>query len=400
MANDGKTLKFTRSIKAPAAHLYYAFTKRAGWNDWFCEGVEGDAEKLGQVFMTWKKGESASLQFTTLKENQQLVFTWYGTGDKRPTDVTVNLTEKGGVTEVVVEHRGVVADKVERITKIWEEGLDNLKSVFEDGVDLRISARLMFGVFIEEMVTPEIAKEKNLPADHGMLLSETLSGMGAEASGLTGGDLVYEVSGVKIVDHNSVEEVISPRKVGDFVEMHYFRGKDKHIAQVELKYRPLPDIPPTAYDFSEKISEIYKSANAKIDESIEGVTEQQAEYRRKPGDWHSKEILAHLISTERDLYAWAATLVHGWETYGFTDRLPARMKSLQVVYPRILDLRRELENAQQEGVVFVSELPAEFVSRKSSYVRLVNTFYLTTPNHYTDHITQIQENLEAAQGLG
>jgi uncharacterized protein YndB with AHSA1/START domain len=400
MANDGKTLTFTRKVKTPAAHLYYAFTKRSGWNDWFCEGVEGDAQKYGQIFLLWKKGESASLQFTTLKENQQLVFTWFGTGDEHPGEVTVNFTEKGEVTEVVVEHRGVAADKVEQITKLWEKGLDNLKSVFEDGVDLRISARPMFGVMIEDMVTPEMAKEKNLPIDHGMLISETLTGMGAEASGLTGGDLVYEVSGIKIDDHNSLEAVISPRQAGDLVEMHYFRGKEKHVAQVELALRPMPEIPPTAQDFSEKISDIYKSANAKIDEVIEGVTEQQAEYRRKPGEWSSKEVFAHLIATERDMYTWAATLVHGGEAYGWTDRLPARMKSFQVVYPRILDLRRELGNAQQEGVVFVAELPAEFVARKSTYVRLVNAFYLTTPNHYTDHIAQIQENLEAAQGLG
>jgi uncharacterized protein YndB with AHSA1/START domain len=400
MASDGKTLKFTRSVKALAAHLYYAFTKRAGWNDWFCEGVEGDTEKLGQVLLTWKKGESASLQFTTLKENQLLVFSWYGTGDKRPSDVTVNLTEKGEVTEVAVEHRGVAAEKVERITRIWEEGLDNLKSVFEDGVDLRISARPMFGVLIEDMVTPEIAKKKNLSTDHGMLLSDTLPGMGAKASGLAGGDLVYEISGVKIEDYNSIEAVISPRQAGDFVEMHYFRGKEKHIARVELTLRPMPEIPPTAHDFSEKVSDIYESANAKIDEIIEGVTEQQAEYRSKPGEWHSKEVFSHLIATERDLYTWAATLIHGGEAYAWTDRIPTRMKSIQVVYPRLLDLRRELENTQQEGVVFIAELPAEFVSRKSTYVRLVNSFSLTIPSHYTDHIAQIQGNLEAAQDLG
>jgi uncharacterized protein YndB with AHSA1/START domain len=370
MADDGNTLAFTRSIKAPAAHLYYAFTKRAGWNDWFCEVVEGDAHKFGQVFLVWKVGDSAVLHFTTLKENQQLVFTWYGAQDKHPSEVTVNFKEKGEETEVVVEHRGVTANKVERITKLWEGGLDNLKSVFEKGIDLRISARPMFGVMIEDMVTPEMAKDKKFPIDHGMLISETLTGMGAEASGLVGGDLVYEISGVKIEDYHSIEAVLSPRKAGDFVEMHYFRGKEKHIAQIELTLRPLPEIPPTAHDFSEKISDIYKNANAKIDEVIEGVTEEQAEYRPKPGEWHSKEVFSHLIATERDMYTWGASLVQGWESYGWTDQLPARMKSFQVVYPRILDLRRELENAQQEGVVFVAELPAEFISRKSSYVRL------------------------------
>ncbi|MGD8455495.1 MAG: SRPBCC domain-containing protein [Anaerolineales bacterium] len=400
MANDPNKLKFSRSIKAPAENLYYAFTKRSGWSDWFCEGVEGDAQKFKQIFLTWKIGESAGLHFTKFKENKQLVFTWYGSQDERPSEVTVNFTEKGGVTEVVVEHRAVAAAQVEQMTKIWEDGLDNLKSVFEEGVDLRISARPMFGVLIEDMVTPEYAKEKNLPIDHGMLLGETLPGMGAEASGLAGGDLIYEISGIKIEDYHSIDAVISPRKAGDIVEMHYLRGEEKYTAEVELTYRPMPEIPPTAHDFSEKVSETYECANAKIDEVIEGVTEQQAEYRTKPGEWHSKEVFAHLISTERSMYAWAASLVQGWESYAWTDNLPARMKSFQVVYPRLLDLRRELGNAQQEGVVLVAELPAEFVSRKSAYVRLVNTFFMMVPKHYKDHITQIQDNLFAAQGLG
>jgi uncharacterized protein YndB with AHSA1/START domain len=375
MANDQNTLKFTCSVKAPVANLYYAFTKRSGWNDWFCEGVDGDAHKHGQIFLTWKMGKSAGLQFTTLKENQQVAFNWFGSRDKHPSEVNVKFKDQGEATEVVVEHRGLSADQVEPMTKMWEEGLENLKSVFEEGIDQRTFARPMLGVMVEDMVTPEIAKVKNLPTDHGMLISDTLKGMGANAAGLLGGDLIVEVSGVKIKDFGSMDKVISSRKAGDFVEMHYLRGKEKHVAQVELTLRPMPEIPPTAQGFSEKMSDIYKSANAKIDEIIEGVTEEQAEYRPKPGEWHAKETFAHLIATERDFYTWAATLVHGSESYGWTDRVPARLKSIQVVYPRVLDLRRELGNAQQEGVVFVGEIPKEFVIRKSSYMRLVNSFY-------------------------
>jgi hypothetical protein len=294
----------------------------------------------------------------------------------------------------------VSADQVERITTLWEEGLKNLQSVFEEGKDLRITDRPMFGVMIEEMVTPEIAKEKNLPADHGMLLNETLKGMGAYAAGLTGGDLIVEVQGIKIEDYAAIEKVISPAKPGDIVEMLYFRNNEKHVAQVELTLRPLKKIPATAQDFSEKISDIYQSANAKIDEVIEGVTEEQAEYRRKPGDWNTKEVFAHMIANERDMYSWAGTLVQGNESHGWLGLLPARLKSIQLVFPQIPDLRHELENAQREGVVFIAELPGEFVSRKSSYVRLVNSFFLTIPSHYKDHIGQIQDNLAASQGVG
>lgn len=394
-----KTLKFARNIQASAAHLYYAFTKKSGWNDWFSEGADGDALKYKQMFLIWKIGASVGLQYSLLKENEQLTFTWFGSEDSHPTEVNVNFHEQDETTEVVIEHRGVSADQVERLTKLWEKGLENLQSVFEEGKDLRISDRPMFGVHIEDMVTPELAKEKNLPADHGMLISEALKGMGAHASGLMGGDLIVEVSGIIIKDFNSIEKVIEPAKPGDVVEMLYFRGREKRVAQVELTLRPLPDVPATAQDFSEKISEIYQSANAKIDEVIEGVTQEQAEYRREQGEWNSKEVFAHLIANERDIYSWAGTLVQGNESYGWADRLPARLKSIQLVFPQIPDLRHELENAQREGVVFLAELPGEFVARKSSYVRLANSFFLTIPGHYKDHIEQIQNNLTAFQSV-
>ncbi len=400
MDKDPKVLKFTRTIQAPAAYLYYAFTKKSGWNDWFSEGAEGDAEKDKQLLLKWKMGASVSLQFSTFKENKQLTFTWYGPEDSLPTEVNVYFNEQGEKTEVVVEHRGVSTNQVERLTKLWEKGLENLQSVFEEGKDLRISDRPMFGVLIKDMVTPELAKKMNLPADYGMLLGETLKGMGAHASGLTGGDLIVEISGIKIEDYNSIGKVIGPAKPGDVVEMLYFRGNEKRVAQVELTLRPMPDLPPTAQDFSEKISGIYESANAKMDEVIEGVTEEQAEYRQEQGEWNTKEVFAHLIASERDIFSWAGTLVQGNESHGWADILPARLKSIQLVFPRIPDLRHELENTQRQGVVFLAELPGEFVARKSSYVRLANSFFLTVPSHYKDHIEQVQNNLTAFQGIG
>ena len=50
MDKDPKTLKFNRTIQSPAAHLYYAFTKKSGWNDWFSESAEGEAKKTDRFF--------------------------------------------------------------------------------------------------------------------------------------------------------------------------------------------------------------------------------------------------------------------------------------------------------------------------------------------------------------
>jgi len=211
---------------------------------------------------------------------------------------------------------------------------------------------------------------------------------------------VIEIAGVKVEDFTSVEKEISQRSPGDVVEMVYYRGEEKKVAQVELSLRSMPVMPATAQDLSEKVAEIYSSANAKMDEVFEDVKEEQAEYRLKRGDWNSKEVLAHMISSERDTYDWAASLVHGHEAYPWTAHLPARLKSIQAVYPRISDLRNGIEMNQKEGVVFLTELPSEFVTRKPSFARMTSMFLLELPEHYQEHIGQIQGNLAAIQGIG
>ena len=400
MSKNPTTLKFTRTIEAPVAQVYFAFTNKSGWREWFSDGAEGDAIKLKHIFLAWKNDLSASVRFSELKENEQLKFVWHGSDDPRPTEVTVSLRDRDGQTDVEVEHRGLVTAQVERITKLWNDGLENLKSVLETGRDRRLYNKPMMGVMIADMVTPEIAEKKNLIVDHGMLLSSVLSGMGAETSGLTAGDLVVEISGIKIEDILSVEKALKPLTAGDVVEMVYYRDDEKQLAQVELSSRPSPEIPTTAQDFSDQVSNIYSSANAKFDEVFEDVTDEQAEYRPVLGEWNSKEVLAHLIASERDMYAWSGSVVQGNEAYLWTDQLPSRLKSIQVIFPIIPKLRQELVKTQQEGVIFLSELPGEFVARKSSFARMVNSFIIGTPLHYTEHIKQIHNNLVAAQGIG
>jgi hypothetical protein len=161
----------------------------------------------------------------------------------------------------------------------------------------------------------------------------------------------------------------------------------------------VPKIPATAQGLSEEMGQIYASANAKMDEVFYGVSEAKAEFRLKPKEWTSKEVLAHLIHSERNMVDWATTLVQGAEFYIHTDSLPARLRSTTITYPLIVDLRGELRSAQREGLNFYAEMPAEFVARKSSYVRMAGALIEETAYHYKDHIQQIEKNLAAAKDV-
>jgi hypothetical protein len=62
----------------------------------------------------------------------------------------------------------------------WEDSLENLKSVLETGVDLRISTRPMLGIAPGDFTEAQ-AVALGVPVREGMRLDGLVDGMGAES---------------------------------------------------------------------------------------------------------------------------------------------------------------------------------------------------------------------------
>ena len=271
--------------------------------------------------------------------------------------------------------------------------------MMETGLDARLYNKPMIGIWLGELVDPKIAKKKKLAVEHGLIIGGAMKGMGAAEAGLQQEDQIVEIDGIPVHSFEDIDQALSPHVVGDMVEMVYYRQGQKMTAYVTLSTRVPPEVPSTAQALSEEMSGIYASANAKLDEVFYQINEAQAEFRPAPGEWNSKEVLAHMILSERDNYSWAATAVAGYETHPYADILPARLKSTLHLYPQVPDLRRGLNQAQDEGVSFLAEVPAEFVERRSSFVRFA-AHLQEVSLHYSDHIGQIESNLVGARDLG
>jgi len=99
-------------------------------------------------------------------------------------------------------------------------------------------------------VTSQLAKDLNLPADHGALIASVTPGSPAAKAGLrggrtqttqgvtAGGDLIVAIDGKQMRDENSVASAVAGYKPGDKVEIEYYRGNDKKTVSVELTKRP------------------------------------------------------------------------------------------------------------------------------------------------------------------
>lgn len=140
MSPETQEIIITRTIAAPAARLYAAFTSAAGWCTWCCEQAEVEAQIGGNLHI-YTDGYNAYGKFTILEENQAVAFTW--DGDKEPPSwIHVWIEPQADQTlltfKVIAENPAGWTGPEEKwncfaefLEYIWGHTLDNLKFVLE-----------------------------------------------------------------------------------------------------------------------------------------------------------------------------------------------------------------------------------------------------------------------------
>lgn len=383
-------------IDVPVSQVYYSFSTRSGWGEWFAEKGFGHVESGSILEMVHETAGKLGIVFRELIPNERVQFALLNLKTLQSSEVEVVLTETEQGTGVSITHSEIEDEAYERFKDFWQDGLHTLKVMLEDGKDPRIWGRPFLGVTVDDWVTPEIAAEKNLPTDSGMLLSNVIEGKGAEQAGMQGGDILVSVAGTPLVDYESLKGVFAKFRAGDTIDIEYFHGDELKKSDLTLSEYPVPEVPATAHDIAERLEHFYEKVNKVIDQLLEDTLEAQAEFRPAVGEWSAKEVIAHLIASEIDTISWMGSYIAGREEYVYISNTPARIKSLLVAYPTIEELAARLRQTQQELVALISEVPAEVVSRKSSLIRLAMSYSLNITLHYKDHLNQLKSTLEAA----
>src|ERR1700752_2098744 len=137
-------------VKVPAKLAYRAFTNSTSLREWLCDVATIEKHPNGRMYLWWRGDFYSSGHYLELDENKSVKFRWYSNIDPAPTEVTVSVMEKDGGTLVRMDHHipdnASWAEKAETFRENWIESLENLKSVLETGVDLRIATRPMLGI--------------------------------------------------------------------------------------------------------------------------------------------------------------------------------------------------------------------------------------------------------------
>jgi uncharacterized protein YndB with AHSA1/START domain len=404
MTEKMKTHKFTSTLKATPAQVYYAFTNATALRGWLANDVVANARKDGRIYLWWDSGYYTAGKFISLEKDQKVMFSWHGQGEPAPTKVAVALKKKGSETEVIIQHGGIGPGKAwkeasREIVKGWDRGLENLKAVLETGYDQRLYNRPMMGVTISQLVTEEVAAKQGLPVDYGIQISGVVKGMGAEAAEMQKDDIIVNVDGIETKNFQDLNAALDAHKAGDTVDFVVYRGEEKVDLEMTLSGRPKPEVPDSAQGLSESIASIYGKMNVELEGILDGVTEEDASYKPNAEEWNVREVMAHLISSERDNCTWIASLAQGEEIPAYYSNLPARLKAVVATYPTVSQLVDEMKHAQAEVVALLAELPTEFVERKIGYIRMGSGLLEGFSYHLKDHLNKIQELVEAARSL-
>jgi uncharacterized protein YndB with AHSA1/START domain len=390
-------------VDAPVHYAWRAFTNSTSLREWLCDVATVEPRPNGRMYLAWNGDFYSSGHYLELEQDKCVKFRWFSNMDPVPTGVTVTVSAKDGGVLVRLDHE--VPDdeawqgKAVSFREDWAESLENLKSVLETGVDLRIADRPMLGIVPGDF-TEEQAQALGIPVREGLRLDGVVDGMGAQKCGLQRDDVLVEFAGHALRnDASSFANAIKGKKGGEKLEVSFYRGPERRTVTMELSRRPMPEVPFDPAELEKRAREFYEPALVELEKCFESVSDTQAMQRPEPNEWSALEIVAHLIAGERFNLIFLTGLIDGYEpvTDGFGTNVHAQVQATVKANPSVDLMLGALRRAVDETLAYVSLLPAEFVANKGSYHRFA--FGLLQPNfHLTAHTGQIQAALAAARG--
>ncbi len=395
------SIEFKQLLQAPIAHVYRAFTNAMALREWLCDIATANPKPGGRFYLAWNDGYYTSGEYLLVEPERKVAFTWRGCGDPGETQVQVDLESQEDCTVLTLKHTGLSdGEKWQDLARLfeheWKNSLENLVSVLEKGPDLRVTRRPMLGIFPGDFNAKQ-AKRLGVPVTEGVRIDGVLEGMGAQKAGLQKDDVITEIDGRQIKPEGELYQILSQHRAEDTLEVGFYRGSEKMTVSMTLSPRPIPEIAGTAEALVETLSKAYADAFASLEAVFEGISEEQASHNPAPGEWNAKQVLAHLLHSERFNQFWITELVFAQErtSDGYGDNLPAQVNATSTVYDTVPALLTELKRNQAEIIELIKGLPAEFVTQKSTFWRMAYALP-EYPTHMNAHLDQIRAAIASA----
>ncbi len=393
--SEKRTISVVQEVAAPAKQVYRAFASAQGLLEWIGDAVEADPRDGGRFYVWLNAGFYASGTYVHLEEDHKVAFTWRGNTDAEETRVRVLIEEAGDGAKITLFHDEVVEAAVEVYTKEWENSLANLKSVLENGVDRRLFDRPMLGFYIGGLVDDHLQDRLSLPVDYGVHVSGVLEGMGAERSGIQQDDVITVLDGIEIRRFPQIGDVLRKFKGGDTIDTVVYRGAERLELAVELSKRPIPDFPAAPAELAGGLAELYRNLLGDLKTALADVSEEESGRKPSEGEWSVKEVLAHLLISER-WTTWALDLHPAGNKFPRYPGDNRTYEALAAVYS-LEGLLKELKITVKLIVKLIGTLPEAYVDNKGAYFLMFNNYEQGVRTHFEQHTAQIRAAIETVR---
>jgi uncharacterized protein YndB with AHSA1/START domain len=277
-----QTLAFEQYIQAPVEDGLRAFTHPTMLRDWWCQAALCEPVAHGPISLQWNDGYFASGRLVGLPGAEALEFSWVGRNEPGESRVRVNCraVETGCVVTVTHELGAGPAweETRERLQQQWPAWLENMQSMVENGIDLRLARRPRLGIWMDDL-TPEKAAELRLPAVSGVLLSGTGENTGARNAGLRKDDVLVSMNDVPLHDPSSFGQALEGLHAGDWPVVSFYREGKLQSTPLELSRFPILPLPTSPAALAEAFCIQAAHVAGSIAELVAGLDEAQALHR-------------------------------------------------------------------------------------------------------------------------
>jgi uncharacterized protein YndB with AHSA1/START domain len=405
MEKTQSDLEFTRTVDAGLEDVSYAFFTAQGWRDWMCDSVRFQGRPGGSYQFAWNSGWYASGSVLEVDRPNRLKMTWQGKTEPGPTEVEINLSADGEKTRVVILHSGLGQgeqwDEVrEDAEKGWNSLLENLESIFATGIDLRVVRRPMLGIFLNDF-DEKIAEEIGVPVSQGVRIDKPVEGMGAEQAGLESNDVIVAMNEQAIAGFRDLNTALEGVNAGDVVKVIAYRGPEKRSFEMTLSGRTVVDVPMDPAAFVDHQRNFDAAVLTDLRKMFEGVTEEEAGSAPGPQEWSPKEILAHLIDSERYAQFNITELLYDGrrEFPDSVGNVIERLQAIIEVTPTVAELLDRLERSKAEKLALLSRAGV-LKARKGVLWGLGQGMLQYPDQHERGHMEQIEVALKTARERG
>jgi S1-C subfamily serine protease len=155
------------------------------------------------------------------------------------TDASINPGNSGGP---LVDDRGRVIG-INTAIRLGAENvgfsisIDLARPIAEELIESGEVSRGYLGVQLSP-VTPSVARDENLPVEHGVILRSVEPGSPAAEAGLQPGDIIVQIGDTDVANVGALLDALRVYNAGQEVQVRYYRGDNEQTGEITLGEQP------------------------------------------------------------------------------------------------------------------------------------------------------------------